>query len=228
MNLTGFVLPAATIGLGALLVRPKRGFLPTDGDIIIPQAVIEESHVDDIEITQHPVEQGAAISDHVYKRPAELRIRCGWSNSPTPQGGLALAAVAGITPFARLPFAASQGALIASVGGAFLSGNAQSQVKAIYAGLLALQATFQPFTIYTGKRTYTNMLFKSLRTDTTKDTENALVIEAHCQQVIITNTQQVQVLINVEASSFPKSTTPTEDAGEQQVEAATTFVDPLQ
>lgn len=48
---------------------------------IIPDVVIEENHRDELTVTEHPVEQGAAISDHVYKRPAEVTMRCGWSNS---------------------------------------------------------------------------------------------------------------------------------------------------
>ncbi|RQS22456.1 MULTISPECIES: phage baseplate protein [unclassified Burkholderia] len=42
---------------------------------------IEEQHHDEIAITDHPVEQGAVISDHAYKKPSELTLRIGWSNS---------------------------------------------------------------------------------------------------------------------------------------------------
>ena len=48
---------------------------------IIPQVVVEESHHDEMVITDHPVEQGASISDHAYSRPAELRLKYGWANS---------------------------------------------------------------------------------------------------------------------------------------------------
>ncbi|ARP90327.1 hypothetical protein CAL14_08530 [Bordetella genomosp. 9] len=48
---------------------------------IIPQVAIEEVHRDEVAITDHPVEQGAAISDHAFKMPAELIIRYGWSES---------------------------------------------------------------------------------------------------------------------------------------------------
>jgi hypothetical protein len=42
---------------------------------------IEERHVDELSVSEHPVEQGAAISDHSFKRPASVIIRAGWSNS---------------------------------------------------------------------------------------------------------------------------------------------------
>jgi hypothetical protein len=50
-------------------------------DDIIPDVVFEESHRDELIITQHPVEKGAAITDHAFKRPAEVEMRCGWSDS---------------------------------------------------------------------------------------------------------------------------------------------------
>jgi len=48
------------------------------------QVTFEESHHDEMEIVDHPIEQGAPITDHTFKRPAELTIRVGWSESPLP------------------------------------------------------------------------------------------------------------------------------------------------
>lgn len=48
---------------------------------IVPNVAIEESHHDELTITDHPVEQGASISDHAYKNPAEVTCRYGWSDS---------------------------------------------------------------------------------------------------------------------------------------------------
>lgn len=46
---------------------------------ITADAVIEESHSDEATVTKHPVEQGATISDHAYKLPAELTLEYGWA-----------------------------------------------------------------------------------------------------------------------------------------------------
>lgn len=61
--------------LVTILVNPRNigGF--------VANVTIEEQHVDRLRITEHPVEQGAAITDHAYKMPAQLTIRAGWSNS---------------------------------------------------------------------------------------------------------------------------------------------------
>lgn len=43
--------------------------------------VLEESHEDKVTITEHPVEQGAKISDHAYVEAASLTIRAGHSDA---------------------------------------------------------------------------------------------------------------------------------------------------
>lgn len=76
----------------AALVPAYRAFGPVaqaDGQsatnqqipIIYADITVEEEHHDELVITEHPVEQGAAISDHAYKRPSEVIIRAGWSSS---------------------------------------------------------------------------------------------------------------------------------------------------
>ena len=56
-------------------------FSPRNIGGFIANVTIEEQHVDRMRVTEHPVEQGAAITDHSYKEPARLTIRAGWSNS---------------------------------------------------------------------------------------------------------------------------------------------------
>jgi hypothetical protein len=48
---------------------------------------IAEEHTDELTITEHPVEQGASISDHAYKNPMRVVIRVGYSNSSDQAGG---------------------------------------------------------------------------------------------------------------------------------------------
>lgn len=57
---------------------------------IIPQVIIEEQHTDELMITEHPVENGADITDHAVKQPAQLIMRCGWSQSGSNVPGLSL------------------------------------------------------------------------------------------------------------------------------------------
>lgn len=48
---------------------------------IVPQVVVEEKHRDELVITNHPVQNGANITDHAYKQPAMVSLRYGWSSS---------------------------------------------------------------------------------------------------------------------------------------------------
>lgn len=64
-----------TAVIGALF-SPQRSI-----GTLIPDAVVEELATDTLEITQHPVEKGAAVADHAFDRPAEVRITAVWSNA---------------------------------------------------------------------------------------------------------------------------------------------------
>jgi hypothetical protein len=74
---TGISVLAATLDglLNPTIILPRNiaGF--------IADVTVEEDHTDQLAITEHPVEQGAAITDHAYKRPSRVTIRTGWSNS---------------------------------------------------------------------------------------------------------------------------------------------------
>lgn len=61
----------------ALITRSQRVI----NDALIPDVVIEEISTDTLRITDHPVEIGAAISDHAFKLPVEIIMRCGFSDS---------------------------------------------------------------------------------------------------------------------------------------------------
>lgn len=53
--------------------------------LIVPSVVVSEKHSDTLEITEHPVEIGAAVADHAYKRPSEVVlvvVRCLISLTP--------------------------------------------------------------------------------------------------------------------------------------------------
>ncbi|WP_185722953.1 MULTISPECIES: phage baseplate protein [unclassified Burkholderia] len=73
---------AASIGgeLVSAFFSPKRSINSSLGTFSL-YVTLEERHHDELVITDHPVEQGAAISDHAYKKPSELTMTIGWSNS---------------------------------------------------------------------------------------------------------------------------------------------------
>jgi Dit-like phage tail protein len=233
MRPLGFVLPAAAIGLGSLLIKPqRRGFYPvnTKGPPLKPlvaQVTLEERHFDEMMITDHPVEMGAVISDHAYQLPSTVVIKCAWSNSPSQPGGLlsqavglAGAALPGVTGTVARVIGAAGPTLAAAQS--LLNGNEQSQVREIYKQLLDLYARRELFDIYTGKRIYHNMLFRSIAVDTDERSENILAVTATCREVLISTTSAVTVA-NAANMKSPQKTAPDVDRGTQQLAPATGY-----
>jgi len=192
-NFEGFVNAAIQIGVDALIVKPQRGIYNitfpdgTTVDDIIPQIVEEERGTDRMEITRHPIELGAPLSDHAYKEPAEIDVRLWWSNSPN-SGGFLDQAVGAASLNTNVRRAVNVYEQIASAQ-SLLNGSNVDQLSAVYNALLALQAKRAMFTLYTGKRIYQNMAIKTLVQETTKQTENSLQVVMTCEQLIIVQSQ---------------------------------------
>lgn len=70
------LLPIAGGVLNSLLFGVDRAIADVEPDV-----VIEELHHDDLQITHHPVERGAAITDHSFKLPSVCEMRIGFSDS---------------------------------------------------------------------------------------------------------------------------------------------------
>jgi hypothetical protein len=227
-----FVLPALAIGLGSIRIRPQRGFYPTIGadgpsQPLVAHATLEELHRDDLEITEHPVELGAPIADHSFSRPAEVVIRCAWSNGPASSPSLLGAAVgiagAKFPAVGQIVGAVKTASAAVSTAQSILSGNAPSQAKAIYGQLLELQQSRIPFVVYTGKRIYRNMLFKSLGVTTDGEHENCLLVTAICKQIIIVSTSTVTVPVNSSAQGSPEKTSPLMKYGQKSLKSLPTI-----
>lgn len=205
-NFSGYARAALQIGATALLGRPTRGIfnivLPDGSTLpdIIPQVVEEERHQDNLELTQHPIDQGAAVSDHAYKIPPSVILRLGWSDSPSAPGGIVSASLIAATTIAaaneRFRNVADVGAgAVGIVEGvnSILNGNAVSQARAAYMRLVNLMNSRALFSVATGKRDYLNMLCTSLSASTDFKTEHSLEVIMTCQQVIRVQTQVISL-----------------------------------
>lgn len=175
-----------------LQIFPKQNI----GGITI-QATLEEKLIDTLRITEHPVERGSAITDHAYKLPAEVLLRCGWSNS-------------------------SLSSLANAVSSVFSGGSLSSSdyIGGVYSQLLALQESRTLFDIMTTKRMYTNMLITGLIVNTDSQTSSILMVEAVCRQVIIVDTAAT-TLPPMANQSNPASTADTLKSGVKQAIPAT-------
>lgn len=230
-NFTGYAIAGLQLGLDAIIIKPNRRFFNIknpDGsslDSIKAQATIREIHNDELEITEHPVEVGAMIADHAFKRPSELVLEIAWSNSPSGFGplintGLVAATAAGATNASvnRIVNAAAIGVAAfqaASLIQSALTGSDASQINSIYAQLQVLQRNRALFSIQTGKRLYQNMMCKSLVVETEEKSENALFVVMNCKEVILVNSQSV--LLSSETQANPGKTESAVPKGSQSV-----------
>ena len=78
---------------------------------IIPNVAVEEMGSDVLRITDHPCEVGATISDHAFKMPVEITMRCGWSDSSGGFEGYSAAVYQSLLQLqaSRTPFNVSTG-----------------------------------------------------------------------------------------------------------------------
>jgi hypothetical protein len=60
-------------------ILPKRSI-----GAIYASVTVEETAIDELEITQHPVQEGAAITDHAYKQPVRLSLKVLFDDNADP------------------------------------------------------------------------------------------------------------------------------------------------
>ena len=155
--------------LESLLFGVKRSIVPTstggttEQNGIIPDVTISEMHSDEIEMTEHPVDTGANISDHAFKKPSECVCTFGWSDNSR--------------------------AVNALLDGSIFKGI--ETIKDIYNKLLEIQESRLPVKLTTAKRNYPLMLIQKLQTTTSKDTKNALLIEVTFRELIVAQAKTV-------------------------------------
>ena len=128
------------------------------GDLVF-DAVFEEAHSADLEITDNPVEEGVLISDHAYMMPLQLIITAGVSDILLPSGNPDYGA----------------------------SGSGRPQTA--YEALRDLQEAREPFDVQTGLQVYENMLIKQIRTTQNKHNPDVLTFVAYLREVLIVGTE---------------------------------------
>ena len=160
---------------------------------------IEEFHSDSLEITDHPVDAGAMVTDHAFKLPPEVVIKLGWTlsasgNNSNTFGNAAIGTAGSLAT--QSPMTLQVANLAAAAWGVVEASKATTQqalvtlgvgdsLSDIYSTLLELQSSRTLIDVVTGKREYSSMLIKSLTTVTDKSTENSLMITMTLRKVLL-------------------------------------------
>lgn len=143
------------LGISQIAVIRSMGGLVFD-------AVFEEMHESDLEVTDNPVETGVVVSDHAYMKPLRVKISAGVSDSR-------------LNIFSSDPFSSAAG-----------------RSRRAFELLTELQKKAEPFDLQTGLKLYKNMICTSVRSSQDKDSSAALLFTAELREVIVVYTQVVQ------------------------------------
>lgn len=159
--------------------------LGSGANLIVPSVVISEKHSDSLEITEHPVEVGASISDHAYRRPSEVVMQIGFAGGGTLLDFMDTTSYglkAGLSP------------------------------REVYQNILDLQNSRVPFDVVTGKRLYSNMLIRAIEVTTDRTSEHVLSAVVTLREVFITSATATKVAAKADMS-LGVNTSSVQDAG---------------
>lgn len=173
----------------------QRGtIIRSDGTALMFDAVFEESHDSDLEITDNPVENGVLVSDHAYMKPLGLTISAGVSDAQLHKSD------------SKDPFATDLNS----------KNNLGSRTQNAFAALKLLQKQAEPFSIQTGLMLYENMLVKSIKTSQDVSTSSAFIFTAELREVLIVGTKFVSYTPTPAKGAVHQQASKRKDKGEQQ------------
>lgn len=143
-----------------------QGSIPTR--VLEFDAVISEMHIGNAITSEHPVENGSDMTDHVQRTPEELQI----------------VGLVSDTPIIILASLRAEPAV--SVGG-----DPQNRVHDAYAFLKEVKDTGQLVSVSTTLRDYTNMVIVGLVVPRDKDKGRVLEASLTLKEILIATTEQV-------------------------------------
>ena len=177
-----------------LFIRTQKAI----GDIQL-DAVISESHTNEVSLTSNPVELGAEITDHAVVQPKRLNIVAQVSDTPM-----------GLAAF---------GQIVDSVTGLFGTSTTDNITRsnAAYNALIQSQEEREPIEIQTKLKLYTNMIITNVSVQQDKNTSRIVRMSIDVQQVIITQSEIVQLSEDqLRAGSAKEQASPAEKPGRKE------------
>lgn len=153
-----------------LFIRTKRSLGGVQLD-----AVISESHSNDVRITKNPVEFGADIADHAVVEPKKLNIIA--EVSDTPLGTAAFAQIVDLTT---------------GLFGTATTDNL-TRSNAAYNALVSLQELREPIEVQTRLKLYTNMIILGIAVTQDKDTSRIVNMNISLEEILITESEVVEL-----------------------------------
>lgn len=187
-------MAALSVLFGASPRRGRVGLVEFD-------ATVRELHTKESEITDHPIEDGSVVTDHVRTRPDAIEINGVVSDTPI----VILASLAASSPLTDV------------------DSPAQNRVEIAYAELRRIQDAGEQVDVFTTLREYTGMVIQSSSVPRDARLGNSLDVTLRLRQITVAETERVDAPVPVtkanEKSSNQGQQTST-PATEQQSESS--------
>lgn len=162
--------------------KPIKGKIGT----VTLDCTVSESHSDEVEITAHPVETGATISDHIRKQPITLELEGVITNTPV----IFLASVQAESPV-DLDFIPCW-----------------DRVTRGYDELRRIQDSGELVDVVTSLREYKSMAIQSLGVRRDASTGNVLSVSITLREVILAKSLAIDTLSKLSQGKMPKKEMP--------------------
>ena len=153
-----------------LFIRTKKSIGGIELD-----AVLSETHNNEIRLTKNPIELGADITDHAIIEPKRINIVAQVSDSPLGTAAL--------------------GQIVDLVTGLFGTATSENITRsnAAYNAMVQLMEQREPIDVQTKLKLYENMIITSLSTSQDKDSSRIVLMTINLEEVIITESQIVKL-----------------------------------
>lgn len=209
--------------------------------MIFLDATLRENFDATTEVTQHPVEDGADISDHVILKPLKLTIDGVISETPFSIEGQKLGFATSVAASIGQSVGGAIGALAAGYGAAkSLAGVLQpksitggevrdeefknvpsenSRLRDAVNEFLNMRQSKQVVSIVTGLKQYKNMILVSFTVSRDQNTGQSINLHLEFQEIVLAESKTVKIAIPKIKSAIPKSEqgrkTPAEVTGQK-------------
>lgn len=192
---------------GNTLARSKFQSGVDGSDLLVIDVVLSVTPEYESEVTEHPVEDGADITDHVRVKNFKLSMEGIASETPinlssslvglvSAAGGIAGSKLAGA--YGKAALGGKVGAAVAGIGINTQLGK-RSPAETMREFLIGLVQSRQLFKLWTPQRRYDNLVMVSVSFPKDQSTGRALKFSAQMREIIIVKSQAVR-LDNVDRS----------------------------
>lgn len=197
-----------------LFIRTKKSIGGIELD-----AVLSETHNNQVRLTKNPVELGADITDHAIVEPKKINILAQVSDTPL-----------GTTAF---------GQIVDLVTGLFGSSTTQNITRsnAAYKAMVQLMEEREPIEVQTKLKLYQDMVITSLSVTQDKNTSRIVLMTIGLEEVLITESQIVKLdpeqlqegstreqATSAEKKGRQESATPSETTNKSVLKSITSWV----